>query len=176
MTRYWAKRFPNSTFIGYDIDKEYIQKANDKVKEENATNVSYVVQDGCQLPPSWNSKFDMIFCILMVHDVPYVHTFLKEIKRSLKIDGLLILVEARCKSKLEDNIDIPTARETYAYSLFHCLPVSLYHDGSEGVGLTWGVEKVQKALQNVGFTVVHLLECTDIFHPRAYFLCRNSPN
>ena len=171
---YWAKRFPNSTFIGYDIDEKSVYKARKRAKEENITNVSFLVQDGCHLPSSWNRRFDLILSFLIVHDVPLAQSFLQGMKLSLKNGGCLIVVEARCKANLEDNKEIATARETFGYSLFHCLPVSLHHKKSEGIGLAWGVEHVEKALIDVGFKVVFIYECEDIFHPRAYFICLNS--
>lgn len=76
-----------SLLIGVDIDKSTIQHAE---KKYNRPNLQFIDADVQHLPFP-DEMFDIVVSFETLEHVPDHHTFIKEIKRVLKNDGLLIL-------------------------------------------------------------------------------------
>ena len=72
---------------GLDIDEESIINAN---KNYQASNLNYKCGDINKMPFE-NKKFDLVTCFETIEHVKNYNTSLKEIKRVLKDDGILIM-------------------------------------------------------------------------------------
>ena len=163
-----AEHYPQSTFLGYDIDQDIIDSDNQKASKRGLKNVSFTFQDGCNMPPDWSNKFDVLMVWDVVHDVPHSQRFLEEIYRVLKPDGLFFMMDIKTHSELGDNMCNGGAPTLYGLSLFHCMPVSLNHEGGEGLGTCWGIEKQRQYLENAGFIDIELLNARNDHH--SYFI------
>lgn len=106
-----------SNYVGVDPSSELIKICKNSYPEAN-----FIVASGDNLPFKDN-LFDKIFSIAVLHHIPSEKlrkSFLLEVKRVLKKDGIFILTvwNLKEKSKGEKDIFIPwySKKETY----FHC--------------------------------------------------------
>ena len=134
----------------FDIGEEGVEKGKALIKEQGLVNTSAEVADGCNLPADWSDRFDVYTTWDVVHDVPNAKKFVREVYRVLKPGGLFLMVDVRAHSSAAENIRQKSVM-TYGFSVFHCLPVSTFFEGSEALGTAWGVEKQAQYLQEAGF-------------------------
>ena len=128
-----ARRFPSSTFVGYDMDADAIEVARSRA--EGLSNVSFEVADAATLTSA--QPFGAAFVFNSVHDQARPLEVLSSIQSILEPGGTFLMNEPRISSNLEDNIGNPVAPMTYAISLLHCMTVSLA-EGGAGLGTGWG--------------------------------------
>ena len=150
-----AEKFPNSSFIGYDISKEAIENAILKVRENGISNASFENQDVSNFTKE--NHFDLITAFDAIHDQADPQKVLENIKKSLKPDGVFLMQDIRASSKLEENMDHSLAPYLYAVSCLHCMTVSL-SQGGKGLGAMWGKELAIEMLKNAGFSNIKVLE------------------
>jgi 2-polyprenyl-3-methyl-5-hydroxy-6-metoxy-1,4-benzoquinol methylase len=143
-----AKAFPASTFVGYDLAKDAIDKARAEAKAEGLTNVSYEVRDIAKLAPS--QPFDAVTTFDTIHDLVDPVGVLASVFDSLRPGGTYVMVEPRVSSNLEDNVGNPMAPIIYSVSTLHCLTVSLA-EGGAGLGTAFGEQKARELLADAGF-------------------------
>ena len=146
-----ARAFPNSTFVGIDIDASGIDRARAEAKSLALTNVSFVVGDAAAtvLEPA----VDAVFVFNAIHDQVSPDKVLENIRASLVPGGVFVMDEPSIASDLADNVGNPMAPFTYAVSTLHCLTVSLAHGGA-GLGTAWGRQVALSMLDDAGFGVV----------------------
>lgn len=149
-----AHRFPRSTFCGIDIADEAIELANRDAERRGLKNVSFLVQDMCNMPTDWTDKWDVVIAWHVVHDVPETTKALSELYRTVKPNGVASMTDVNLHTNHADNVGCPHACFYYGISLFHCMTISLYHEHGEGVGATWGVEKAADMVRTAGFVDV----------------------
>ncbi|MFI0435957.1 MAG: class I SAM-dependent methyltransferase [Parachlamydiaceae bacterium] len=77
-----------SHVLGIDINPEVISHADDKYKKHNLT---FMVGDITQVPLNRDQQFDVIVCFEALEHVGAQDALLKEMKRLLKPDGILII-------------------------------------------------------------------------------------
>jgi SAM-dependent methyltransferase len=141
-----ARRFPNSTFVGYDLDADAIAIAHSRAG--GLSNVSFEVADAATLTSS--QPFGAAFVFNSVHDQARPLQVLSSIQSILEPGGTFLMNEPRISSNLEDNIGNPVAPMTYAISLLHCMTVSLA-EGGAGLGTGWGEQVALALLSDAGF-------------------------
>ena len=141
-----ARRFPNSTFVGYDQDAAAIAVARSRAG--GLANVSFEVADAATLTS--DQPFGVAFVFNAVHDQAHPLEVLTSIRSILEPGGTLLMDEPRISSNLEDNIGDPIAAMTYAISLLHCMTVSLA-EGGAGLGTGWGEQVALALLSDSGF-------------------------
>jgi SAM-dependent methyltransferase len=148
-----ARRFPSSTFIGYDLDAAAIAVADSRA--EGLTNVSFEVADAATLRS--NEPFGVAFVFNAMHDQARPLEVLSSIRSILEPGGTFLMDEPRISSNLEDNLDNPLAPMTYAISLLHCMTVSLA-EGGAGLGTGWGEQVARRLLSEAGFGPVDVYD------------------
>ncbi|CAH1239847.1 Hypp5893 [Branchiostoma lanceolatum] len=168
-----AQHFPNSTFVGTDIDRDSVQWAAAESDRRGLANATFQVQDLAKLPADWSDSFDYVLVWAAVHDQADPERALLEIfGRTVKPGGLFSMVDVRGHTELADNMDNPAAPMMYGASLLHCVPVSLYF-GGRGLGCMWGQELAVSMLKEAGFANIRVLDVPKI-HGKLHFLC-NKP-
>ncbi|XP_078616951.1 S-adenosylmethionine-dependent methyltransferase Rv2258c-like [Branchiostoma floridae x Branchiostoma japonicum] len=167
-----AQHFPNSSFVGTDIDRDSIQWAAAESNRRGLANATFQVQDLAKLPADWSDSFDYVLVWVAVHDLANPEGGLKEIFRTVKPGGLVSVVDTRSHTELADNLDNPAAPMMYGASLLYCMPVSL-HFGGKGLGCMWGQELAVSMLQEAGFANIRVMEVPNI-KSKLHFLC-NKP-
>ena len=146
-----ADKFPKSVIYGIDISEKAIADDNRTAKDKCIDNVTFGVHNLCELPNDWTNKWDVIMLWDVVHDVPETSKAFREVYRTLKPGGTVSIVDVNMHTDHADNIDNPNARVVYGMRLFHCMTVSLYHEGGEGMGAAWGQERVEEMIRDAGF-------------------------
>ena len=81
--------------------------------------------------------YDVITVFDAIHDQAQPARVLENIYRALRPGGILLMVDIKASSRLEDNIGVPLASYLYTVSTMHCMSVSLGLDGA-GLGTCWG--------------------------------------
>ena len=168
-----AQHYPKSQFTGFDIDDDAIKTTTSSVKQRGLNNVILAVEDGCNMSDDWCNRFNVVFVWDVVHDVPHSAKFLREMLRVLKPGGIFFMMDINMRTELGDNLSNRQAGLYYGMSFFHCMPVSLYHEGGEGLGAAWGVEKQRQYLEDAGFNDIKQLIIKDK-PSSSYFVSRKA--
>ncbi|MFQ5830021.1 MAG: class I SAM-dependent methyltransferase [Candidatus Methylomirabilia bacterium] len=155
---FMAKRFPRSTFVGYDLSETAIERARTEAATTRAENATFVVEDVTKLPAE--PKFDLITAFDAIHDQVDPAGVLRRIRAALAPGGRFVMLDVHASSNLEDNVDMPFSPFLYTISTMHCLTVSLAHGGA-GLGTVWGRQLATRMLHEAGFGEVQLFERVD---------------
>ena len=151
-----ARRFPKSTFVGYDFSEDGIAEA--RAAARGLTNASFVVQDVSRLEAP--APFDLITAFDAIHDQSDPAGVLRCIRAALAPDGMFVMVDVWASSELADNVGVPMAPYLYTMSTMHCMSVSLA-GGGPGLGTAWGHQVAMAMLRDAGFADVQLFERVD---------------
>ena len=145
-----ARAFPNSRFVGYDVSDEGLSTARNEATAWELNNATFVAQDVADLGVA--GKYDFMTSFDAIHDQAKPGKVLAGIAQALKPGGSYLMVDEDASSHLEKNIDHPIGPLLFAFSVFHCMTVSLAL-GGDGLGTVWGVELAQEMLEAAGLTV-----------------------
>lgn len=163
-----AQRFPKSRFSGIDLCGDAFASAQELAR---STGLSYL--DFKELYISGLDtlgSYDLVLAFDAVHDQRDPQGMLNLMRRSLKKNGVFLMVDIGGSRHLEKNIDNPLGAFLYMMSCMHCTPVSLGQGGG-GLGTMWGVELAGEMLTRAGFSGVQMSRLPhDIVN--AYFVAR----
>jgi SAM-dependent methyltransferase len=143
-----AQAFPASTFVGYDLDRFALERAEAEAKELGLTNVSFEAADITTVEPA--APCDVVFMFDALHDQVDPPAVLSAMRSALTPDGTLFLREPHAADTLAGNLGNPMAAVQYCVSTLHCLTVSLAHGGA-GIGTVFGEQQARTLLQDAGF-------------------------
>ena len=89
---------PNGTVYGVDIQPQMLKLMRERMEKSGLDNITPVLGSvhNPRLPPN---SFDLILMVDVYHEFSHPELMLKALRRSLKKDGLIVLVEYR----LEDD-------------------------------------------------------------------------
>ncbi|XP_006825763.1 S-adenosylmethionine-dependent methyltransferase Rv2258c-like [Saccoglossus kowalevskii] len=65
-----ATDYVNPRYYGIDISQSAIKTAKSRAETANLSNVTFCCADATSLPDDWEAKFDVVYCMDVVHDVP----------------------------------------------------------------------------------------------------------
>ena len=146
-----ARRFPDSTFVGFDQDPVGVALATER--HADLPNLSFEVADAAELAA--DEPFDAVLIFNAVHDQARPLEVLQSVRQVLKPGGTFLMNEPRISSVLADNIETPETSIIYAISLLHCMTVSLA-EGGAGLGTAWGEQVARQLLEDAGFGPVEV--------------------
>ncbi|XP_071477085.1 S-adenosylmethionine-dependent methyltransferase Rv2258c-like [Diadema antillarum] len=172
-TLLFAENYPNSSVIGLEISEECVSFAREQAEKKKLTNVEFVQCDAAELPSDWSNSVDYVYVYDVIHDLAQADKVLKEIHRILKPGGVFSMIEPDCETKQSRNVGLDRLSLLYTVSLFHCLPISLYFDGSVGLGTAWGRDKAKEYISNAGLSTDAVVKLPASIH--AHFIC-SKPN
>ena len=141
-----ARAFPASRFEGIDISEEGIDLARGEAREWGLANATFTLGDATQL----RGRYDLVTAFDTVHDQARPRKLLAAVADALAEDGVFLMGDIAFSSRLEDNVGRPLAPTVFAFSVFHCLTVSLAY-GGEGLGTAWGEQLARQLLAEAGF-------------------------
>lgn len=144
-----ARAFPRSRFLGVDISEDGIALGRAEAAAWSLSNARFEVTDATAL----SGRFDLVTAFDTVHDQAQPTRLLDAVADSLADDGVFLMGDIAFSSDLEDNVGNPLAPTVFAFSVFHCLAVSLAY-GGEGLGTAWGEQKARAMLAAAGFADV----------------------
>jgi 2-polyprenyl-3-methyl-5-hydroxy-6-metoxy-1,4-benzoquinol methylase len=151
-----ASVFPHSTFRGTDISEEGIGLARAEAESWGLSNVRFDMEDSVDT----SGTYDLITAFDTIHDQAQPTKALTAIAEALRSDGVFLMGDIKFSSALEDNIGHPFAPSIFAFSVFHCLAVSLAY-GGEGLGTAWGDQRAIAKLKQAGFSKIESRQVED---------------
>jgi 2-polyprenyl-3-methyl-5-hydroxy-6-metoxy-1,4-benzoquinol methylase len=122
-----AQAYPHSTFVGYDIAADAIDRAERERLAMKLPNARFDVLDVAKLPA--DPPFDVITAFDAIHDQVAPDIVLRRVHAALRPDGVYMMVDFKSSSQLENNLANPFAPLYYAISVMHCMTVSLAEGG-----------------------------------------------
>ncbi|HEX3269248.1 MAG TPA: methyltransferase domain-containing protein [Ktedonobacterales bacterium] len=156
-----AQAFPNSRFVGYDINARSIARARAEAERAGVSDrVRFEQRDASTGLPE---QYDLITTFDVVHDTVDPLKLLTAIRQALKQDGIYICQEINGSERLEENIGTVGAL-LYGVSVLFCMTQSLAAHG-EGLG-TFGLPepKVRELSAEAGFGAVRRVPIEDPFN------------
>jgi ubiquinone/menaquinone biosynthesis C-methylase UbiE len=163
-----ARAFPASRFTGIDFSDDGLAVGRAEAQQLGLTNATFVAKDVAAL--DMVESYDVITVFDAIHDQAQPATVLENIHRALRPGGVLLMVDIKASTQLEDNVGVPLATYLYTVSTMHCMSVSLGLDGA-GLGTCWGRQLATAMLADAGFTDVTVREIeSDAFN--FYYIAR----
>lgn len=150
-----ARAFPNSRFTGIDFSEEGVAAATAEAARLGLANAAFVRGDLAALDVV--ETYDVITVFDAIHDQAQPARVLANIHRALRPGGVLLMVDIKASSNLEENIGVPLSPYLFAVSTMHCMSVSLAYDGA-GLGTAWGRQLALSMLADAGFPEVTVRE------------------
>mmetsp|Transcript_11112 Transcript_11112/g.17144 ORF Transcript_11112/g.17144 Transcript_11112/m.17144 type:complete len:360 (-) Transcript_11112:4003-5082(-) len=151
-----AQEFPNSSFVGIDLDEGSIAKAQEASK--NLGNLSFVVLDATNIyEHEFAGSFDYVIAFDAIHDLCHPDKVLKGIRDALKPGGIFSMIDIKADSSINENKNHPMGPMLYTVSLMHCMQVAMV-DGGRGLGMMWGRQQAISMLEEAGFQNIKELE------------------
>lgn len=154
-----AREFPNSTFVGIDLDDDAIAKA--KEASADLTNLSFEVLDATHMHQhELAATFDYVIAFDAIHDLCQPEQVLRGIHDALKPGAIFSMIDIKADSCIHQNKDHPMGSMLYTVSLMHCMQVAMVDNG-RGLGMMWGRQKAVAMLQDAGFVNIQELDIPD---------------
>lgn len=147
-----AKAFPKSSVTGYDISRFALERAESKRREEATTNVSFV--DPRRNPLPEDESLDLVTAFDCIHDMTHPGEVMRAIRRSLKPDGVWLLVDIKALDTFAENMTKnPMASLMYGISVMSCMSSAMSLPDGAGLG-TLGLpeSKARQMALDAGFT------------------------
>jgi 2-polyprenyl-3-methyl-5-hydroxy-6-metoxy-1,4-benzoquinol methylase len=162
-----AREYPKSSFVGYDLGGDAIDRAAAEAREMGLANARFEVRDVTRLPSE--PRFDLVTTFDAIHDQRDPAAVLRSAAAALAPDGIYLMIEPKASSNLEDNIGNPFTPYMYGMSVLHCMTVSLAENGA-GLGTAWGEQTARRMLEEAGFTRVDVLDAPG--PQNSIYICR----
>lgn len=164
-----AQAFPASRFIGIDFSDEGLSVGRAEAHRRGLANAAFVARDVAILDAT--ESYDVITVFDAIHDQAKPAQVLSNIYRALRPGGVLLMVDIKASTQLEDNVGAPLATYLYTVSTMHCMSVSLGLGGA-GLGTCWGRQMAESMLADAGFGDVAVREIeSDVFN-NYYIACK----
>jgi SAM-dependent methyltransferase len=141
-----ADAFPNSEFIGLDFHAPSIAEA--RTQANGLRNVRF---EHARAQDFAGADFDLVTIFDALHDMGDPVGAISHIRKAIKDDGTLMLIEPMAGNALEDNLN-PVGRIYYAFSTSLCVPASLNQEVGAALGAQAGEAKLGEVVRAGGFT------------------------
>ncbi len=141
-----AEAFPKTSFTGIDFHGPSIEEARKKIN--GLSNARFEVARAQDFA---GADFDLVTVFDALHDMGDPVGAAGHIRKTLKSDGTLMIIEPIAGDKLEDNLH-PVGRVYYAFSTNICVPASLNQEVGAALGAQAGESRLRGVLEEAGFT------------------------
>jgi ubiquinone/menaquinone biosynthesis C-methylase UbiE len=145
-----AKRFPESSFVGFDFHDHSIAKARGTAMAEGvADRVTFEVADARSLP---DEQFDVVLLCDALHDMGDPVAAARRAHEVLRPGGRIVTLDPKAAGdSLAENLGDPMAATFYAVSCFVCTPSAIAQDGPAALGALAGEAAIRQVLVDAGF-------------------------
>lgn len=165
-----AKEFPASRFLGYDISRYALGRAEEKKDAAGVVNASF--HDPREEPLPGNHSVDLITTFDCIHDMTHPFEMMQAIRAALSDDGTWLLVDIKAHDTFALNAKKnPMAPLMYGISVLSCMSSAMSSPDGAGLG-TLGLSeaKAEEMARAAGFS---RFERLDIDHAtNAFFAVR----
>ena len=149
-----ARKFPKSYFYGNDIYKPEVDFVNEEIKSEKLTNIKIEEGDLYNMSDEHNGKYDVAFIICTIHDLPFVSKCVASLKKVIKPDGYISIIDLGTPGRLQTNLDNPKYATLLGLGMWYCLPLGMSYEGSEGIGTAWLLSRAKNLIEKGGVDIV----------------------
>ena len=147
-----AKRYPNSTFHGFDFHGPSIEEASQKAQASGLNNVEFQESSAKEIP---DKGYDFACIFDALHDMGDPLGAAKRIREVLAKDGTFMLVEPMAEDSLQDNLEKnPMSGAYYSFSTLVCVPTSKSQEAGLQLGSQAGESRLTEVLNEAGFSQV----------------------
>lgn len=173
-----ARAYPGSAVTGIDIDAPSIRQAQENASAGNLEGrTTFLLADaGDPLEPS---SQDAVFIFEALHDMPFPEQVLAAVRRMVKPDGVVVVMDEAAADAFSPNSGTPEAdmleRLLYVYSLLVCLPDSMSTPGSAATGTLLRPPLLERYAQGAGYAGVEQMPIEDFSVFRFYQLLLPGP-
>ena len=153
-----AREYPASRFVGYDISKHALARANERLIESALTNARFADPRVEPLPTDHSLHFVCTFdCI---HDMTHPAAVMKAIRGALRDDGVWLLVDIKAHDGFVLNAEKnPMASLMYGVSVMSCLSSAMSTADGAGLGtLGFSAGTAENMTRAAGFTSFERLD------------------
>ena len=141
-----AEAFPNSEFVGIDFH-DALDRACDEAGERSQERPLRGRARRRTLPAAASISSTMFDAL---HDMGDPVGAVAHIRKTLKADGTLMLVEPMAGDSLADNLN-PVGRVYYAGSTHICVPTALNQEVGLALGAQAGAKRIGEVVRDGGF-------------------------
>ncbi|MFT4655876.1 MAG: 2-polyprenyl-3-methyl-5-hydroxy-6-metoxy-1,4-benzoquinol methylase [Candidatus Aldehydirespiratoraceae bacterium] len=128
-----ATRFPNSTFVGYDISERALERANERLAESDLSNARFVDPRNEAMPN--DGSCDLVTTFDCIHDMTQPQEMMESIRSAVANDGTWLLVDIKGRDSFAENVEKnPMASLMYGISVLSCMSSALSSPGGAGLG------------------------------------------
>lgn len=153
-----AKRFPASSFVGYEPSGSAARLAERRVADLD--NVTIIEAKGEEL--AGDGPFDFVMTLDCMHDVPFPDRIATAIHDHLASDGAWLIKDMRSADRYEDMLRNPVLAMQYGYSLTGCLASATSEEGGAGLGTMGFTPAVAERITSAaGFTHIRTINLRD---------------
>ena len=147
-----AAAFPRSTFVGYDISRHALDRADEKQTAAGLTNARFC--DPRDTPMPTDHTLDLVTTFDCMHDMTHPQRVMEAIRASLSDDGTWLLVDIKALDTFEQNvIKNPMASLMYGISVLSCMSSALSEADGAGLGtLGLSANMAREMAEHAGFT------------------------
>jgi 2-polyprenyl-3-methyl-5-hydroxy-6-metoxy-1,4-benzoquinol methylase len=146
-----ARAYPESTFVGFDLHRESIDRAVAAAKAAGLDDrVTFEVAAATDYP---GKGYDLVTFFDCLHDMGDPVGASAHALASLHADGALMVVEPYANDSVDDNLN-PVGRVYSAASTFICVPNSLCQEPARAMGAQAGEARLREVLSEAGYTRV----------------------
>ncbi len=157
-----AGAFPKSRFLGYDISRFALARAEEKRSEAGASNVSFHDPRAEPIPDDGSIGFITTFDC--VHDMTHPFDMMQALRRAITPDGTWLLVDIKAHDTFALNAsENPMASLMYGISVLSCLSSAMSAPDGAGLGtLGLPLAKAEAMARAAGFSRFRRV---DVDHP-----------
>ncbi|NND76231.1 MAG: class I SAM-dependent methyltransferase [Ilumatobacter sp.] len=147
-----AAAFPESSFVGYDISRHALDRAEERRDEAGLTNARFVDPRDEPLPA--DRSVDFVTTMDCIHDMTHPDEMIGAIYDALAPDGTWLLVDIKGRDSFAENVEKnPMAALMYGISVLSCMSSALSAPDGAGLG-TLGLpeSRAREMSRAAGFT------------------------
>ncbi len=153
-----AAAFPRSSFYGFDISENALNRARENAAEAKVSNVVFLNPTESPLPQ--DGSFGMVTTFDVVHDTPYPKQLVESIFAALEPKGYWLCEDIKGEETFAENLkENPVAGLLYGFSVMVCMNSGLSEPDGAGLG-TLGFTRnlAEKMGKESGFSSFEQLE------------------
>ncbi|MCH9835391.1 MAG: class I SAM-dependent methyltransferase [Ilumatobacter sp.] len=147
-----AKRFPNSTFVGYDISERALERAAERLAESEVSNARFANPRDESMPT--DGSCDLVTTFDCIHDMTRPQEMMHSIRKAIADDGTWLLVDIKGRDTFAENVEKnPMASLMYGISVLSCMSSALSEPNGAGLGtLGLPASKAEEMSSTAGFS------------------------
>jgi 2-polyprenyl-3-methyl-5-hydroxy-6-metoxy-1,4-benzoquinol methylase len=144
-----AKAYPNSQFVGFDYHGGSIEAAGERADYAGVSGwVRFEVAMAKEYP---GTGYDFVTFFDCLHDLGDPAGAAAHVLRTLKKDGIWMIVEPFAEDTVEENLN-PIGRAFYSASTLLCTPASRSQEVGLALGAQAGEKRIREVVLQGGFT------------------------